>query len=150
VVSSLKTKLKAMHHIHREIARRDKQLLETKVFIQKKDRVHLYQLKPAFRGSNKKPLLCLPTEASLQKEQQDAPPAAPSTRIDKTTTDEQHDLRESTRQYKPIQRLIEAMHAELQDQPIPGEIFSFQAMFPGEQVDSLLDVNPFTSILSKQ
>jgi hypothetical protein len=132
----------------------------------------------------------LPTEASLQREQQDAPPAAPSTRIDKTTTDEQHDLRiqkkyrvqlcqtkpafrrsskmlllstgqvqdstqidettrevqqqlrRSTRQNKPIQRLIEAMNAELQDQPIPGEIFSFQAMFPEKQVICLLDVDP--------
>ena len=44
------------------------------------------------------------------------PPAAPS--------------RKSERKKQPVQRLIEAMTAELTEQEIPGEIFSFQAMFP--------------------
>lgn len=39
--------------------------------------------------------------------------------------------RRQERKRKPVQRLIEAMSAELmQQQPIPGEIFSMEAMFP--------------------
>jgi hypothetical protein len=81
-------------------------------------------------------MLIMPIEVSLQREQQDAPTAASSTRelqgshpTDETTMDEQHNLRRSPRQSKPVQRLIEAMQAELQDQPLPGEIFSVSAMF---------------------
>ena len=79
----------------------------------------------------------LPIEARLQREQQDVPtktsaelmespdelPASNS--IDEPKEDNQQSLRRSTRQRKPVQRLMmEAMQAELQDQSIPGEIFS--------------------------
>ena len=93
----------------------------------------------------------LPNEASLQREQQDAPaPAdASSTRelqgslpTEETTMDEQQSPRRSTRQRKTVQRLIEAMQAELQDQPLPGELFSFSAVFPEEHANCLLDADP--------
>jgi hypothetical protein len=63
----------------------------------------------------------LPNEASLQREQQDAPTAASSTRelqgshpTDEITMDEQQSLRRSTRQRKQVQQ-IAAMQAKLQD-----------------------------------
>jgi hypothetical protein len=58
----------------------------------------------------------------------------PNTSKQVTTTDiptTPTNLRKSRRTKKPIQRLIEAMSAELESQPeIPGEIFSMAAMFP--------------------
>ena len=42
-------------------------------------------------------------------------------------------MRRSTRQRRPVQRLIEVMCTELSKQEdVPGEIFSMQAMFPDD------------------
>jgi hypothetical protein len=78
----------------------------------------------------------MPNEARLQREQQDAPTAVSSTELqeiqpaDEPTREEQQNLRRSTRQTKPAQRLIEAMQAELQDPNLPGEIFHCTSMRP--------------------
>jgi hypothetical protein len=113
-----------MHHIHREILHRGKQLPKTKRFFEREDKVNIYLWKPVFRGST------APSTGQIQDSQV------------------QQNLRRSTRQNNPIQRLIEAMQAELQDKPIPGELFSFHAMFPEEQVNSLLDVDPLLAFLA--
>jgi hypothetical protein len=63
-----------------------------------------------------------PNEARLRREQQDAPTAVSSTRelqesqpTEEPTREEQQNLRRSTRQTKPAQRLIEAIQAELRE-----------------------------------
>ena len=44
-------------------------------------------------------------------------------------------LRRSSRRKQPVQRLVEAMSAELNDQDIEGELFSYSAMFPHDNSD---------------
>ena len=96
----------------------------------------------------------LPTEASLQREPprdstmttvsvESPDPSPVSEPTDEPKEESQVQPCRSTRQRKPVQRLMmDAMQAELQEQDVPGEIFSFTAMFPDEQQAQLLDSNP--------
>ena len=48
--------------------------------------------------------------------------------------------RKSKRAKQPVQRLIEAMNAELESQDVPGEIFSYEALFPKDDSHSDNDI----------
>lgn len=57
--------------------------------------------------------------------------------------------RRSQRKVRPAQRLIEAMNAELTQQEIQGEIFTFQAMFPRDDTLRDEDLNPLLAYKAK-